>query len=185
MRTVFKAGNTFIFLLYFFIASFGFLLFLDDVCGNLLLNNFRKRREIVIAACGVAVSCICTSPLHVYNFRRILAVIVWEQSPEELALYKHIIIAVLFVTGNVAVGAYVNSITVVFGCLGATMYPFMGYVLPAVYFCKMVPSDKYVIRKFFAILQAVVMSVISISAFIWSFWQEGSDSDCDNMQTIG
>eukprot|EP01084_Bolivina_argentea_P026041 48398_1 len=185
IRIVFKLGNLFIFLCYILIACFGFFLFLDDVCGNVLLNDFKRKNDIIIASCGVAISCICTSPLHTYNFRRTLAVILWNETPEQLSLIKHFLIAVVFVSLNVVVGLYIKSITVVFGWLGATMYPFMGYILPAIFFCKMVPVEKYIIRKFIAILQAVIMAIICCAAFIWSFWQPGSDDYCDNAYTIG
>merc|ERR1719216_326920 len=71
MRKVFKRGYGIITVLYTFIALFGFLLFLENVCSNLLLNNFRQNFVVVLAALGIAISCILTEPIFSYNFRRI------------------------------------------------------------------------------------------------------------------
>ena len=103
-----------------FISLFGFLLFLDNVCSNLLLNNFRKHFDVVIAALGISISCILTEPIFSYNFRRMIGILVWGKTTNEITTFWHVLITFLFVSANVALGVAVKSIAVVFGFLGST-----------------------------------------------------------------
>ena len=103
-----------------FISLFGFLLFLERVCSNLLLNNFRQNFDVVLAALGIAISCILTEPIFSYNFRRMIGLLAWNQTTNEITTFWHVLITFLFVSANVALGVAVKSIAVVFGFLGST-----------------------------------------------------------------
>eukprot|EP01084_Bolivina_argentea_P281961 482534_1 len=184
MRKVFKRGLFIINILYVLISIFGFLLFLDKVCSNLLLNDFRKHFDVVIAALGIALSCILTEPIFSYNFRRMIGMLFWDKTTQEISTFWHVTITVIFVSMNVALGVAVKSIAVVFGFLGSTTYPTLGYLLPAAFFVKITPTGMYKTRKIIAVIQAVCVALISLCSLAYKFTSPGDES-CDNAQTIG
>jgi len=184
IRKVFFRGMLIICALYVFIALFGFLLFLDDVCSNLLLNDFRKHIDVVLAALGIGLSCILTEPIFSYNFRRMIGMLVWNKSARDIPTFWHVVITFLFVSANVALGVAVKSIAIVFGFLGSTTYPLLGYILPAAFFVKMAPTEQYYVRKVLAVIQAVIVTVISLCSLAYKFYSPG-DEDCDAAQSIG
>eukprot|EP00483_Globobulimina_turgida_P006033 UN06043 len=184
MRKVFRRGICVITVLYFFIALFGFLLFLDSVCSNLLLNNFRKHFDVIIASLGIAISCILTEPIFAYNFRRMIGMIFWDKTTKQITTAWHVVITVLFITATVLLGVSVKSIAVVFGILGSTTYPLLGYILPAMFFYKMAPSGSHKIRKIIAITQAICIAIISLNSLAYKVTTP-LDESCDNAQSIG
>lgn len=102
------------------IALFGFLLFLKNVCSNLLQNDFRKHFDVVLAALGMAMCSILTMPIYVFNFRRMMGMLLWNKKTNEITTFWHFVITFLFVTANVALGTSIKSIAVCFGFLGST-----------------------------------------------------------------
>jgi len=184
MRKVFKRGFSIITVLYTFIALFGFLIFVDTVCSNLLLNDFRRHSDVVIAALGISISCILTEPIFSYNFRRMIGLLVWNQTTNEISTFWHVMITFLFVSANVALGVAVKSIAVVFGFLGSTTYPTLGYLLPAAFFCKITPPGMYKTRKIIATVQAVVVALISLCSLVYKFAHPGEEA-CAAAQSIG
>jgi len=184
IRKVYKRGFGICCVLYTFISVFGFLLFVDKVCSNLLLNHFQEHRDVVIAALGISLSCILTEPIFAYNFRRMIGMLAWNKTTNEISTFWHVVITFLFVSVNVALGVAVKSIAVVFGFLGSTTYPTLGYLLPAAFFCKITPPGKYRTRKIIAVVQAVIVAMISLFSLIYKFAHPG-DEECDAAQSIG
>ena len=188
MRRVFQIGNMTICMMYIVIATFAFLTFGPGICGNALINDWYIKWPglVAVAAIGIGTACICASPVIVYNFRRSLAAFAWNQSPEQLPFKKHCIITILVVIVITALATLIQEITVVFGLLGSTVYAAMGYILPTCYFMKLVPKEKYMFRKFLAILQSIIVTILSITTTIWSFaGQPPSDGNCEAKITIG
>merc|ERR1719273_2749297 len=101
MRKVFKRGLLIACVLYLLISLFGFLLFLDRVCSNLLLNDFRKHSDVVVAALGISLSCILTEPIFAYNFRRMVGMLVWDKTTNQITPFWRVLITFFFVSANV------------------------------------------------------------------------------------
>lgn len=183
MRKVFYTGLSIVTVLYFCISTFGFLLFLRSVCSNLLLNDFRKHIDVVIAALGISLSCILTEPIYSYNFRRMIGLIAWNKSSRDISTFWHVTITFLLVASNVGLAIAVTSIATVFGFLGSTTYPLLGYILPAAFFVKITPPGSYPIRKKIAIVQAVIVGIISLCSLGYKIY-DSKDLHCDNAQSI-
>merc|ERR1711997_693045 len=98
---------------------------------------------------------------------------VWNQTTNQISTKWHVIITFLFVSANVALGVAVKSIAVVFGFLGSTTYPTLGYILPAAFFCKITPSGMYKTRKIIAVIQAVFIAFISLCSLTYKFYKPG------------
>eukprot|EP01084_Bolivina_argentea_P124042 219818_1 len=183
MRSIFKTALFVINAIYVLISTFGFLLFLDAVCGNLLLNDFKKHFDIVLAALGISLSCILTEPIFIWNFRRMIGLLCWNQKPKEISKVRHIAITFIFLSVNVLLAIFVKSISVVFGFLGSTTYPALGYLLPAIFFYKLAPEE-YKMRKLVAVFLAIIICLISACSLVYKIYSPG-DLECFNKQSIG
>jgi len=184
MRKVHKRGLSIIAILYTLIALFGFLLFLDTVCSNVLLNDFRRHFDVVLAALGMAICSILTMPIYTFNFRRMMGMLLWNKASSEITTVWHVVISFLFVTANVALGVSIKSIATVFGFLGSTTVPILGFILPAAFFCKLTPPGKFKVRKTIAVIQAVIVAVICGCSLVYKgFYPD--DKACDAAQSIG
>ena len=60
----------------------------------------------------------------------------------------------------------------------------LGYILPAAFFCKITPKDMYKTRKTIAVIQAVIIGLISLFSLRYQFSNPVID-DCDAVQSIG
>merc|ERR1712228_757926 len=107
-----------------------------------------------------------------------------NQTTAEISTTWHVVITFLFVSANVALGVAVKSIAVVFGFLGSTTYPTLGYILPAAFFCKITPSGMYKTRKVISVIIAVVVGFISVFSLIFKIFNPG-DEECAAKQSIG
>eukprot|EP01083_Nonionella_stella_P031049 85055_1 len=184
MRKVVRTGFSISGVLYICFATFGFLLFLDRVCSNLLLNNFGKHLDVVIGGLGMSITCILAEPIFAYNFRRMVGMLIWDKSTQQIGTFTHVLITLLVITVSALLAVSVKSIAVVFGFLGSTTYPVLGYIFPVIFFLKMTPSGKYKIRKILAVIQAIIVGTISLCSLIYKIYSS-TDLPCSNAQTIG
>jgi len=95
-----------------------------------------------------------------------------------------VVITFLFISANVALGVAVKSIAVVFGFLGSTTYPLLGYILPPIFFIKLTPTGMYKTRKILAVIQGVAIALISLCSLAYKITSPG-DEVCANAQSIG
>lgn len=172
--------------IYFTISLFSYLLFLNKTCGNVLTNNFNKHIDIIIACLAISISCILTLPIYSFTFRCSFGELIW--GIKQLPTVKHIIITIIFGATSVIIGISVSSISIVFGILGSTTYPLLGNILPTIFFIKLIPKNKYKFKKKIAIIQAIFVSIISITSLFYKLYQiikgENLDKDCAWKQRI-
>ena len=69
-------------------------------------------------------------------------------------------------------------------CNSFTAYPMLGYILPAAFFCKITPAHAFKTRKTIAVIQAVIIGLISLFSLRYQF-SNPDDEDCDAAQSIG
>ena len=56
-----------------------YLTFLDGTCSNILLNNFKKGPQVVIAAIAISISVTMTNPLFAFAFRLNFSMLFWNK----------------------------------------------------------------------------------------------------------
>ena len=183
MRKVFYRGSILITIMYYGICIFGFLLFLEKTCSNVLTNDFKQSGPAVAAALGIATSCILTQPIFVFNFRRTFCKLVWDMNSKHLSTISHYGISILLVLIGSSLSLVLTSIAQIFGYLGATAYPLLGYVLPTIYFYMLTPRNSYRIRKILAATQCVLIIIISIASLVVKILYP-KDAECYDVQEI-
>ena len=183
MRRVFRWGSILIVMIYYGISIFGFLLFLEKTCSNVLTNDFKQSGPAVAAALGIATSCILTQPIFVFNFRKKFCQVFWDMNSTHLSNKSHYIMSVLVVICGATISLLITSIAEIFGYLGATAYPLLGYVLPTIYFYMLTPRNAYPIRKILAPIQSVIIIIVSIASLVVKILYP-KDASCYAMQTI-
>ena len=100
---------------------------------------------------------------------------------------KHITITVIFGFASVIIGISVTSISVVFGILGSTTYPLLGNILPAVFFLKLVPKNKFKLKRKVALIQAIFVGVVSACSLFWKIYEmimKVNEEKCAWVQSI-
>ena len=60
------------------------------------------------------------------------------------------------------------------------------YLLPTFFMWKLVPKDKYVMIRFWALFMAVFVSILSLGSFTYKIHQaiNGNKTTCDNVQHV-
>ncbi|ETO22207.1 Sodium-coupled neutral amino acid transporter 3 [Reticulomyxa filosa] len=188
MKKVLRRSSYVVFFIYACASTFGFLTFSDGVCSNILLNDFKKSPGAITAAISISVSMILTEPIITHTWRSGLVTLLWNKKPIKMSKFKHTSFTFAFVFLGMLVALFVTDIGVVFGVLGATTYPLFGFILPGTFFYKIVPADEYPVRRKLAVIQAVLVGIISLSSLVYQIYQmidpEGNSTKCNNMQDI-
>ncbi|ETO13041.1 hypothetical protein RFI_24335 [Reticulomyxa filosa] len=168
MRKVLRRSSYLILALYVMVGAFGYLTFLDGVCGNILLNNYHEHWSVMLAAVCISVSMVLAQPITTYAWRMNLAEMLFDV--KQLSLQKHVVITTLFTLFTMVLSLLLTDIETVFALLGATTFPAIGFVLPAIFFVCLVPKDKFPYRRRFAIFQAFVITLISLVSFFYQIY---------------
>ena len=170
--------------LYIIAGSFAYLLFLDDTCGNILTNKFNKSPEITIAALLFTASMLLASPVFANAIRKNINDIIF--SKPQAPLKYHIIITVLIIVISSGISVLVSNIATVFGFIGCTTNPITGYILPAYFMWKLVPSNQYIKTRYSALFMAIIVTILSISSFIYKLYAiiTKDNPTCDYAQKI-
>ncbi|ETO04426.1 hypothetical protein RFI_32970 [Reticulomyxa filosa] len=184
MQKVLRRSSCVILFIYICAAGFGYLTFLDGVCGNILLNDYHKDWPVIIAAITISISMIFAQPITMYAWRMNFAEIVYNV--KRLSTCMHVAITTLFVFVTMSLSLLLTDIEIVFGLLGATTFPAIGFVLPAVFFVSLVPSHLHPFRRRFAIVQAVLVTLASLASLVYQVFVMiyPSDDHCNSMQQI-
>ena len=78
-------------ILYIMASSAGYLTFLDGTCSNILLNNFKKEPQVIIAAMAISISVTMTQPVFTITFRENFSQLFWNSEHIENKFIYHII----------------------------------------------------------------------------------------------
>jgi len=159
MHKVMRRGLSFAWFLYLVIGIFGFLTFRSETDGNILTNNFHHDAAVVVGAVGMSISVTFTIPLFVHAFRYNFASLVLKT--DYLDTKAHCAVTICMVGGVIAVAAFVDSISTVFGILGSTVNPTICYILPSIFYCQLTPK-RFKQKKIISIILAVIFAVLSI-----------------------
>ncbi|XP_037540712.1 sodium-coupled neutral amino acid transporter 3 [Nematolebias whitei] len=179
MQAVANISILAMFVMYLLTAIFGYLTFYTGVEEE-LLHTYAKVDPLNVLTLSVRLSVLVavtlTVPVVLFPIRRALLQIFFPDKPFHWA--RHIIIAVCLVVFADLLVILVPSIKDIFGVIGATSAPSLIFILPAIFYIRIVPQDQEPLKSrpkiqaaCFAALGFVFM-VMSLS-FIIIGWATG------------
>ncbi|XP_047449393.1 sodium-coupled neutral amino acid transporter 3-like [Mugil cephalus] len=179
MQTVANISILAMFAMYLLTALFGYLTFYGNVEPELLHTYSRVDPLDVLVLCvrlAVLVAVTLTVPVVLFPIRRAVLQILFPDKPFHWGRHIAIAFCLLF-TVNVLVIS-VPSIRDIFGIIGATSAPSLIFILPGIFYVRIVPEDQEPLRSrpkiqaaCFAVLGFIFM-IMSIS-FIITDWVTG------------
>uniref|UniRef100_A0A671WGJ3 Solute carrier family 38 member 5 n=1 Tax=Sparus aurata TaxID=8175 RepID=A0A671WGJ3_SPAAU len=167
------------FVMYLLTALFGYLTFYGNVESELLHTYSRVDPLDVLVLCvrlAVLVAVTLTVPVVLFPIRRALLQILFADKPFSWAIHIGIAFCLLFLVNLLVI--LVPSIRDIFGLIGATSAPSLIFILPGIFYIRIVPEEQEpllsrtkITAACFAALGFVFM-VMSLS-FIIIDWSTG------------
>ena len=118
MNKVFRRSIYISILLYIIAATFAYLTFIQQTCGNILLNKFYKAPQVIIAAIIFSVSMILATPVFVNAIRQIIYEFMYHNPLQKPKFFIHFIVTFLILAVCTAISITVTDIATVFGFIG-------------------------------------------------------------------
>ncbi|XP_062247490.1 sodium-coupled neutral amino acid transporter 3-like [Platichthys flesus] len=131
------------FLMYLLTALFGYLTFYGAVESELLHTYSRLGFKDVLILCvrlAVLVAVTLTVPVVLFPIRRALLQILFPDKPFHWARHIAIAFCLIFVVNLLVI--FVPSIRDIFGIIGATSAPTLIFILPGIFYVRIVPEEQ-------------------------------------------
>ncbi|XP_077578195.1 sodium-coupled neutral amino acid transporter 3-like [Stigmatopora nigra] len=181
MQNVANISILAMFVMYLLTALFGYLTFFGAVESELLHTYIRVDPLDVLILCvrlAVLVAVTLTVPVVLFPIRRAILQILCPDKPFHWARHIAIALSLLIVVNLLVI--FVPSIRDIFGIIGATSAPSLIFILPGIFYIRIVPKDQEPLLSrpkiqaaCFAALGFVFM-VVSLS-FICVDWVSGEN----------
>ncbi|XP_037628142.1 sodium-coupled neutral amino acid transporter 3-like [Sebastes umbrosus] len=143
MQTVANISILAMFVMYLLTALFGYLTFYGAVESELLHTYSRVDNLDVLVLCvrlAVLVAVTLTVPVVLFPIRRALLQILFPDKPFNWIIHIGIAICLIFVVNLLVI--FVPSIRDIFGLIGATSAPSLIFILPGIFYVRIVPEDQ-------------------------------------------
>lgn len=164
------------FVMYLLTAIFGYLTFYSAVYDELLKNYSKTDTLMLCVRLAVLVAVTLTVPVVLFPIRRAVLQLLFPDKPFHWA--RHILIAVclLFLVNLLVV--FVPNIREIFGVIGATSAPSLIFILPGIFYTRIVPEEQEPMKsppKIMAIMFAALGFIFMITgiSFIILEWVTG------------
>ncbi|XP_019951673.2 sodium-coupled neutral amino acid transporter 3-like [Paralichthys olivaceus] len=131
------------FVMYLLTALFGYLTFYGGVESELLHTYSRLGFRDVLILCvrlAVLVAVTLTVPVVLFPIRRALLQILCPDKPFHWVRHIAIAFCLIFVVNLLVI--FVPSIRDIFGIIGATSAPTLIFILPGIFYVRIVPEDQ-------------------------------------------
>ncbi|KAI4898486.1 hypothetical protein NFI96_020942 [Prochilodus magdalenae] len=170
MQNVANISILAMFIMYLLTAIFGYLTFYGNV-GQELLASYKATDTLMLCVrLAVLVAVTLTVPVVLFPIRRAVLQLLFPEKPFHWG--RHILIAVcLLILVNVLV-IFVPDIRDIFGVIGATTAPSLIFILPGLFYLRIVPEEQEPVKsrpKIMAIMFAAlgfILMILSISSII-------------------
>ncbi|KAM7405085.1 hypothetical protein PAMP_012370 [Pampus punctatissimus] len=143
MQAVANISIMAMFVMYLITAIFGYLTFYGAVESELLHTYSRVDTGDVLMLCvrlAVLVAVTLTVPVVLFPIRRAVLQILFPEKPFHWA--RHVVIALCLVFLVNLLVIFVPSIRDIFGLIGATSAPSLIFILPGIFYIRIVPEDQ-------------------------------------------
>ncbi|XP_016073906.1 PREDICTED: sodium-coupled neutral amino acid transporter 5 [Miniopterus natalensis] len=139
MQAVANVSIGAMFCMYGLTATFGYLTFYSSVKAEMLQMYSQKDLLILCVRLAVLLAVTLTVPVVLFPIRRALQQLLFPS--KAFSWPRHVAIAlILLVLVNVLV-IYVPTIRDIFGVIGSTSAPSLIFILPSVFYLRIVPSE--------------------------------------------
>ncbi|KAM3871829.1 sodium-coupled neutral amino acid transporter 3-like [Diretmus argenteus] len=143
MQTVANISILAMFVMYLLTAMFGYLTFYAAVESELLHTYSQVDPLDTLILCvrlAVLVAVTLTVPVVLFPIRRAILQILFPDKPFHWARHICIAIVLLFIVNLLVI--FVPSIRDIFGLIGATSAPSLIFILPGVFYIRIVPDEQ-------------------------------------------
>merc|ERR1711933_491071 len=166
MKQVFKHALAISCSLYLVAGSCAFLIFLEDTKGHILLNDFKKSTDIIIASIMFTVAMVLAVPCFINSIRSKVYELVLQNKKKKVSTFNHVIVTFSIVSFCVLISVSVTDIAVAMGFLGSTTNPITGYVLPTYFVWKMANKGQHKYIKAISVVIVLFVAAVSVGS-IW------------------
>ncbi|KAJ8370147.1 hypothetical protein SKAU_G00101750 [Synaphobranchus kaupii] len=173
------------FVMYLLTAIFGYLTFYSNVEAE-LLHTYSKvdplDKLVLCVRVAVLVAVTLTVPVVLFPIRRALLQLLFPEKPFHWARHIGIAVSLLFVVNLLVI--FVPNIRDIFGIIGATSAPSLIFILPGLFYLRIIPTDQEPLNSRPKIQAACFMAlgfvfmVMSMS-FIVMDWVYGENRSMD------
>ncbi|EHB14827.1 Sodium-coupled neutral amino acid transporter 3 [Heterocephalus glaber] len=180
MQHVSNLSITVMYVMYFLAALFGYLTFYDRVESELLHTYSQVDPFDVLILCvrvAVLTAVTLTVPIVLFPVRRAIQQILFQN--QEFSWVRHVLIATVLLTCINLLVIFAPNILGIFGIIGATSAPCLIFIFPAIFYFRIIPTEKEPARSTpkilalcFALLGLLLMTM-SLS-FIIIDWVSGN-----------
>ncbi|NP_001011051.1 solute carrier family 38 member 5 [Xenopus tropicalis] len=148
MQNVANVSIFAMFIMYLLTAIFGYLTFYGNVESE-MLHTYNKvdplDKLMLCVRLAVLVAVTLTVPVVLFPIRRAIQQLLCPG--QEFKWWRHILIAVvLLIAVNILV-IFVPNIKDIFGVIGATSAPSLIFILPSIFYIRIVPNEKEPLRS--------------------------------------
>ena len=134
MNKVTKRSVGLEFLLYVIFGTSAYLVFKNDVDGD-ILNNFDDNNYLIMAGrIAITLSLFIALPVNINPARKNFESLFFKDKP--FSTIRHIIFTLLLMIIVVLLAIYVPSVSIVFSVLGATCCVYLCFILPVTIYLK-------------------------------------------------
>ncbi|XP_056278182.1 sodium-coupled neutral amino acid transporter 3-like isoform X2 [Pseudoliparis swirei] len=143
MQNVANISVMAMFIMYLLTALFGYLTFYGAVEPELLHTYSRVGKLDVLVLCvrvAVLIAVTLTVPVVLFPIRRALLQILFPEKPFSWFVHIGIAFCLIFVVNLLVI--FVPSIRDIFGLIGATSAPCLIFILPGVFYIRIVPEEQ-------------------------------------------
>nr|XP_057907026.1 sodium-coupled neutral amino acid transporter 3-like [Doryrhamphus excisus]XP_057907028.1 sodium-coupled neutral amino acid transporter 3-like [Doryrhamphus excisus] len=181
MQNVANISILAMFIMYLLTALFGYLTFYGAVESELLHTYIRVDALDVLILCvrlAVLMAVTLTVPVVLFPIRRAILQILCPDKPFQWARHIAIAFCLIFLVNLLVI--FVPSIRDIFGLIGATSAPSLIFILPGIFYIRIIPSEQEpflsrpkIQAASFAALGFIFM-IVSLS-FICMDWASGEN----------
>ncbi|KAJ6655323.1 hypothetical protein lerEdw1_005515 [Lerista edwardsae] len=143
MQNIANVSILAMFVMYLLTATFGYLTFYGKVEAEMLHTYIEVDsldRLILCVRLAVLLAVTLTVPVVLFPIRRAIHQLLFHK--KDFSWLRHVIIAIcLLVTVNLLV-IFVPNIKDIFGFIGATSAPSLIFILPSIFYIRIVPNEK-------------------------------------------
>lgn len=174
------------YVMYFLAALFGYLTFYDGVESELLHTYSKVDPFDVLILCvrvAVLIAVTLTVPIVLFPVRRAIQQMLFQN--QEFSWLRHVLIATGLLTCINLLVIFAPNILGIFGIIGATSAPCLIFIFPAIFYFRIMPTEKEPARstpKILALCFAAVgflLMTMSLS-FIITDWVSGTSQHGGN-----
>ncbi|XP_069417213.1 sodium-coupled neutral amino acid transporter 3 [Ovis canadensis] len=180
MQRISNLSIAVMYVMYFLAALFGYLTFYDGVESELLHTYSKVDPFDVLILCvrvAVLTAVTLTVPIVLFPVRRALQQMLFPD--REFSWLRHVLIAVGLLTCINLLVIFAPNILGIFGVIGATSAPCLIFIFPAIFYFRIIPTEKEPARstpKILALCFAalgILLMIMSLS-FIIMDWVSGT-----------